>query len=378
MRRSRKRPSDQVSERCLAGFRNLPLFVGAAVLIATSPALAPFTRVPFAWAEPARGQSSSTAPNISAVTLVLPPEVIAGRPFTLAALGPDGRLAPGVTVRLEPDQQVTTDQTGRALFTAPASGNVLFARASGISVAVLLDPPLALATSLALRVAPVLSLRDRFSLCGAAFDGRADANRVRINGQPALVLAASSKCLVVLPGPKATPGSANVSIETGTAQWAATTELVSLEFDSPNPPLLPDKQSQVRLRVRGSEQKLHIVVENESPGVLRFLRGDTQQVVTSGGPENFAALKVKAIRTGDFSFRARLLTSPDAGAARRYLDAAAPLASPDLQSKLQRLAKRLSGSARDSEGVRRTVCSLAAATTPDDLRTLLDAACATL
>ena len=378
MRRLRKRPSDRVSERCLAVCRNLLRLVGAAVLFAMAPALAPFTRVPLAWAEPARGQASSTAPKISPLTLVLPQQIVAGSPFTLAALGPDGRLAPGVTVSVGQGQQVTTDQTGRALLTAPASGNVLFARTSGASSAALLDPPQAAAAPPALHVAPVLSLRDRFSLCSGLFDGRADANRVKINGQPALVLAASPECLVVLPGPKATSGSATVSIETGSAQSSAATELVSLEFDSPNPPLLPDKQSQIRLRVRGSEQKLHIVVENESPGVLRFLRGDTQQVVTSGGPENFATLKVKAIRSGDFSFRARLLTPPDAGAAGRYLDAAAPLASPDLRGKLQRWAKRLSGSPRDSEAVRRAVCPLAAATSAGDLHTLLDAACAAL
>jgi len=333
---------------------------------------------PLGWAGPARGQTSSAAPKISGVLLVLPQQILAGSPFTLAVLGSDGRLAPGVAVRVEPDQQATTDQTGRALFTAPEAGGVVFARASGASIPALLDPASVLPSSPALRIAPVLALNDRFSLCGAPFDGRADANRVKINGQPALVLAASPECLVILPGPKAAPGSATISVEAPAGQWSASTELVSLEFDAPNPPLLPDKQSQIRLRVRGSEQKLRIVVENESPGVLRFLRGDVQQVVTSGGPENFAALKVKAIRSGDFSFRSRLVAAPDASAARRYLDAATVRAPGDVQTKLQHWAKRLSGSARDSEAVQRSLCPLAAGTPPGDLRALLDAACAAL
>ncbi len=67
----------------------------------------------------------------------------------------------------------------------------------------------------------------------------------------------------------------------------------------------------MRVRVQGSEQRLHLVVENETPGVLRFLSGDLQEVVTGGGPQNFALLKVETIRAGDFSFHARLLPAPD-------------------------------------------------------------------
>jgi len=326
----------------------------------------------------ARGQASSTSITTWSVTVVLPPKVVAGQPVTLAVLGVDGRLASGVRVNLGRDQWITTDRTGRALFTAPQSGGVLLAKASGASVAALVDPPTPANSPPVIRVASVVSLHDRFSICGAGFHGDADANRVKINGQPALVLAASPECLVALPGPKAAPGPATISLEAPGGQWSATTALVALEFESPGSPLLPDKKSQIRVRVHGSERQLNLIVENETPGVLRFLSGDVQAVVTSGGPGNFAVLKVEAIRSGDFSFHARILGEPDTDAARRYLDAATALAPEDLRDNIRRLAERLPRSRHDSGRVRRALDQIAVSTIPGDLRTLLDAARAAL
>ena len=90
-------------------------------------------------------------------------------------------------------------------------------------------------------------------------------------------------------------------------QWNAATTLVSLHFDPPLPPLVPDKRSKLVLHVQGSEQALRILVENRTPGVLRFLRGDRQELLTSGGAQNSAEVAVQAITTGDFSFHARIL-----------------------------------------------------------------------
>jgi hypothetical protein len=354
-----------------ANGRHLCFAVSLTLLSCLTPAL-----LPSALGEATRGQAPSSSSTTSAVTIVLPPRVVAGQPATLAVLGVDGRLASGVNVNLG-RESVTTDRTGRASFTAP-EGGVLLATASGASVAALVDPPATAASPPAIRVAPVVSLRDRFSICGAAFAGDANANRVKINGQPALALAASPECIVVLPGPKAEPGPATVSIESAQGQWSATTSLVSIEFEAPNPPLLPGKKSQVRVQVQGSGSKLQLLVENTAPGVLQFLSGDLQEVVTSGGPQNFASLKIETIRSGDFSFHARLLPAPDPAAARRYLVAAALLAPRTLQGKVRQLAGRLSGSSHNSQAVRRELDRLAPSTAPGDFRALLDAARAAL
>jgi hypothetical protein len=319
-------------------------------------------------------QTRSVSPATWAVTIVLPPRIVAGRPATLAVLGVDGRLASGVTVTLGEEQHVTTDWTGRASFTARVDATYLVAKASGASSATLIDPPPDADVSRPIGVAPVVSLRDQFPICGGGLRGDAGAYIVKINGQPALVIAASPECIVILPGPKASPGLATISIEAPGVQLSATTMLVSFDFEPPNPPLLPGKKGRLVVRVHGAQQKLRILVENETPGVLRFLRGDAQEFVTSGGPQNSAKIKVEVVRSGEFSFHARLLPSPQVETARRYLQAAQPLAPKDLQGRIRRLANQLARHPRDFETMRFELGRIAINTLAGDFRTLLEAA----
>jgi hypothetical protein len=320
-----------------------------------------------------RGQATSTPLTTWAVTIVLPPKIVAGQPATFAAFGVDGRLASGVTVDVG-GEKVTTDRSGRGHFTAPTSGSYLLAKASGGSFAALVDSAPPARGSQAIAVESVISLHDRFSICGAGLSGDADENRVRINDRPNLVLAASPECIVVLPGPKVTPGSATISVAAPGLQASAAASIVSLEFEPPNPALLPGKQGNLAVRVQGSEQKLQLVVENKTPGVLRFLKGDAQEVVTAGGSQNLAEIKVQAITSGDFSFHARLVPAPDVEAARRYLEAAAGLAPENLRGDIKGLASRLSRHPRDFEKVARALDDIRFSTMAGDFRTLLDAA----
>ena len=323
----------------------------------------------------ARQQSYATG----TVTIVLPDRVVAGEPATLAVLDADGRLAPGVTVNLGDDhQQVTTDRTGRALFTVASSAGVLLASASGASSAALVDSGSAAESRQTVTIALVVSLHEPFSVCGTGLRGNADSNQVRINGQPALVMAASPECLTVLPGPKAEPGPAQISVEAAPARWTANTTLVSLESESPKPALLPGKKGSLIVRVHGSDRRLRILVENQTPGVLRFPRGDMQDLLTSGGSPNLASVEIQAIRSGDFSFDARVLPVPDADAARRYLLAAQPLAPRNLGNDVAKLAGKLSGHPRDFGRVRRELDRIRVMTFAGDFRTLLDAARAAL
>ena len=158
----------------------------------TAALLLPFTAI------------AQSATAVKAVTIVLPPKVVAGRPATLAVLGADGRLAPNVAVDMGANLRVTTDRTGRALFVVPASGSALIAKASGATAVALIDAPrLTTAPASAASVTPVAGLHDPFAFCAAGLSGDADANLVKINGEFALVLAASPECLVALAPPKA-------------------------------------------------------------------------------------------------------------------------------------------------------------------------------
>jgi hypothetical protein len=308
------------------------------------------------------------------VTIVLPPRLMAGHPATLAVFGVDRKLAAEVTVTLGDGQRLTTDRTGRAVFTVPVSGDYLLAKGSGASVAALVDPATGASEPEKTTLPSIVTMRDGFWICSAGLRGDADADSVRINNEPALVLAASPECLVALPSQKATPGPAMISVSAPGMQATATTTLVALDFDAPQPALMPEKKSRLEVRARGSDQKIGIVVENETPGVLRFVRGDTQELLTSGGTQNDASLEVQAIRSGDYSFRAGLLPEADTAIAERYLLAAVPLAPKELQSNIQGFAKRLARHPRDSQVMRAELGQVLGRTIAGDFRTLLNAA----
>ena len=323
---------------------------------------------------PARGLRAAS----ETVTIVLPPKLMAGHPATLAVLGVDGRLAPAVTVGVGDGQTITTDRTGRAVFQVPATGDYLLAKGSGAEAAALIDPAVAQTEPSTLRLPPIVSLNDRFWICGAGLRGNADEDSVELNGQSALVLASSPICLVAWPG-NAQPGRVAVSVEAPGVQWKATTTLVSLQFSPPNPPLSPGQQGQLVIRTLGTNEKLEIVAQNHAPGVLRFVRGDTQELMTGGGPENLATMRVEAISSGDFSFSARVRGVPDLVSAERYLRAAVPLAPKDSKHRIAELARQLAEQhSRDVPIVRAKVAQLARGTMAGDFQTLLEAAEAAL
>jgi hypothetical protein len=236
------------------------------------------------------------------------------------------------------------------------------------------DPAGRVEATLKISVPPFVSIKDRFSICGGNFRGDADANHVRINGDAALVLAASPECLVVLPGPRLIPGPARISIEAGGPDMTGETTLVSLHYEPPQPPIAIGRKSRLSVAVQGTEAPLEFTLENQSPGVLRFVRGDAQELRSSGGAQNSATVEVMAIRSGDFTFRSRLQPAPDPASAARLLEAAVPLAPKDQQHRLKNFAERLVQHPSDAAKVRREVEKIAAQTIEGDLRTLLKAA----
>ena len=324
---------------------------------------------------PANGQRASSTTWY--VTIVLPPRVVAGHPATLAILGEDGRLAPNVSVVIGEGQSLKTDATGRASFTASATPGILFAEASGASAVTLIDESSVLgaqAENGELAVPAVISLKDRFTICGGGFRGDADANRVTMNGDRALVVASSPECLVVLPSPRATPGAAKLTVNSSGSDRNATTTLVSLQFEAPQTAPVPGQRSELTVHVEGSDVPLNVTIQNETPGVLEFLKGDTQEVRTTGGSRNVAQVQIGAIRSGDYSFSARLIPSPDLPAAVRYLRAAAPLAPKALQHRVNDAASKLATHPKDREKVRLDLAKMISTTIAGHFRVLLEAA----
>lgn len=345
---------------------------------------------------PALRGAKLAAPQSGDVIIVLPPRIVAGQPATLAVFGADGKLAPDVDVDLHAvpggeSQSVRTNSTGRVSFIAPAASGALIATSEGATAASLLDAPQAAAaarvsaprparaaTAVPLELAPVVSLRDAFPICGGGFRGDANENHVKINVEISLIVAASPACLVIIAPSNMPPGPAKISIETGGNEINAATTLASLAFAPPNPPLAVGKQSAVVLGVEGSTERLRVAISNPSPDVLHFLKGDAQELWTSGGARNSVAIGATALRSGDYSFRARLIPVPDALTAARYLEVAAPLGGKSQQAALTKLAARLARHPRDAAKVRTQIQiqmgMIAQGPGAHDLRTLLDSA----
>ena len=307
------------------------------------------------------------------VTIVLPPRLMAGHAATLAVLDVDGKLAPGVHVELSGGDTVVTDRTGRAAFKAPANHDYVVARSSGATAAALIDP--AVAENDAKPMTPsIASTSDRFWVCGAGLQGKADEDSVQIDGENAPVIAASPVCIVTLPPRGVKPGPAKLSVDAPGVEWTTTTTLVSLQFTPPQPALKANEKGRILIAASGSTEKLQIALTNGTPGVLKFEGGDMQELLTSGGSPNSAAVRVQAISSGDFSFSARLLPAQNPALAKRFLQAAEPLAPKEMRHKLSTLARRLERRPQDVLAIRAELDRIKTSSTDSDLSVLLEGA----
>ncbi|HTZ74812.1 MAG TPA: hypothetical protein VMB47_12890 [Candidatus Aquilonibacter sp.] len=312
-------------------------------------------------------------PAPQALSIVLPPQLLANRPATLAVLGPDGHLAVGVIVNVGDGQRLITDAIGRATFVAPPDG-ALLAVAQGVSAAALVDAaPSRVAASTA-TIAPDVSQRDRFAICGSGFSANVGADTVTINGDRAFVLAASPICVVVLAQSRTLAGAAKIEIDTPGTHATASTSLVALDFFPPGPPLQPGHKGKLFVRAEGTADPLHLIIENHSPDVIRFIRGKTQDLRTSGGLQNQAAIQVQAIRSGEFSFHARIAAPANTTVAARYLEIAESVAPKGMEGELKAIASGLAHHPRDDQKARAALERLANSAPAGSLRTLIEAA----
>ena len=253
------------------------------------------------------------APAASAARiLLLPQRIVAGERSTLAVLDVGGRLTPGVTVSFSNGDHVTTDATGRALFVAPLKPGVLLGSLAGRPGRIpttILTPAEAPPDQLAVRSAPrIAALSDRFELWGSGFCGDADANRVTIGSQPALVLAASPASLVVLPPDELSPGPTSVIVACGQSGGAAfSITFVALALDASHTPLAPGERRTLAIRIRGTEERLTIEARNFAPEIAELATGTAARAASTGGPENLAKFELMGMKRGNFLVSFRLI-----------------------------------------------------------------------
>ena len=288
----------------------------------------------------------AVSPADSANTVVLPAKLIAGRPATLAVIGANGHLAPGVGVDISGGGHLVTDAAGRATFTVPNAPGVLLAKLSGVSsAAAVILAALPTGKVMLTGTPAIISSRDRFTMLGSGFQGDADANHVEVGGKTALVLAASPVALVALASPGIPPGQQQLSVRSDTSVASTSTTLVDLSLETGGQAITPHQKTKLIVRVLGSDQPLIVEARNLTPGVVRFRGDNPQWIQTSGGADNTASIDIEGVQPGDFGFRVKLISnpvgSPDLQAAQQYLQAAEQVAPEEEKPRVEKCLSRL-------------------------------------
>jgi hypothetical protein len=308
-------------------------------------------------------------------TIVLPPKMRAGDPATLGVLDAAGRMASGAVVELSTGQKVTTDATGRGLFVAPSEPGVLTAKILGqgttVTAAVVASSTSATPITSTrpdddtatrpdqdrVSYPRFLTLHDQFTIEGASFNGRADANHVFLAGQPCLITAASPLALVVLPGLRVPIGPIPLLVRAnGRELGPFSVAVISIEFSTPTEGLTAGSQSKLVLLARGTTESLGVEVRNASPEIIQFLHGNAQRLKTSGGEQNIASVDIKSLAEGNYVVTAKLIPTrsgpPDIEAVREKLLDARKAASGSWTARVDHVIAQIDQSPEDIAQVR--------------------------
>lgn len=311
-------------------------------------------------------------------TIVMPLEMVAGKPATLAVLSPAGRVVPEVKLALSSGDIVTTDESGRAHFLAPPDVGIFLARIPGMEARAAADVTARTdATHLEIRAPALASVKDRFNITGSGFQGDADQNHVELGDKPAFVLAASPKELIILASPETAPGNVEMVAEVGTQQVSTGMTLMDVSSDAIGEDVRPGRLGKFALHVRGTTQPVDLDVENMSPGTARFKHGDRQHLRTSGGSDNSATIEIKGMRTGEVSYAVSLKPQPGIASvevARDFLQVAYKLAKADEKSRINKVLMRLGPRRTDIAGARKEFAKIVTANSAGDFQALIRAA----
>jgi hypothetical protein len=257
----------------------------------------------------AEEQSAPAAKN--ARILLVPRKMISGDRTTLAVLDMNGRLTPGVTIAFSNGDHVTTNATGRGLFVAPLTPGVLYATIQGRPGRVqtlVIAAPANPSTPSVVQAPHFASLSDRFELQGHGFCGDADKNVVQVNGESALVMAASSESMTILPPEDLQPGPADVTVACNKgAASAARLIFLSLSLQADTSPMQPGQKRTLSVRIEGTRDKVTLEARNLAPEIAELAGGNPAKAISSGGAENVASFPLTGKQRGNVLVSIRLM-----------------------------------------------------------------------
>jgi hypothetical protein len=243
--------------------------------------------------------------------LLVPRKMISGDRTTLAVLDTNGRLTPGVTIAFSNGDHVTTNATGRGIFVAPLTPGVLYATIQGrpgrVQTLVIAAPADASPPSV-VQAPHFASLSDRFELQGHGFCGDADKNVVQVNGESALVMAASSESMTILPPEDLRPGPADVTVACNQgAASAARLIFVTLSLQADTSPMQPGQKRTLSVRIEGTRDKVTLEARNLAPEIAELAGGNPAKAISSGGAENVASFPLTGKQHGNVLVSIRLM-----------------------------------------------------------------------
>ena len=263
------------------------------------------------WCASATAEEQPPPAAKNARILLVPRKMISGDRTTLAVLDVNGRLTPGVTIVFSNGDHVTTNATGRGVFVAPLTPGVLYATIRGRQgrVQTLVIAASADASPPAVVQAPhFASLSDRFELQGHGFCGDADTNIVQVNGEAALVMAASSESLTILPPENLEAGPADVTVACNKgSSSAARVIFLSLSLEADTSPMQPGQKRTLTVRIAGTRDRVALEAHNLAPEIAELAGGNTTKAISSGGAENVAAFPLTGKQRGNILVSIRLI-----------------------------------------------------------------------
>lgn len=293
---------------------------------------------------------AQSAGNQNPSAIILPLELVASQPATLAVLTADGHVAPGVKVALSNGEVVTTDESGRAHFLAPLEVGLLFARIPNTEVSEVADVLQQASGTDSLQVTSIpkmVSLRNYFSIGGYGFRGDADRNQVKIEGEAVLVLASSPVELVVMPALNLTPGQGTVTVTEGAAETVTDITLVNVTtLNSLDTQVHRGEKGEIVFLVRGTEMPLNLRIQNLNPETAQLAHSTVNYVRTTGGLDNSAILQFKGRNAGLFSFAITVegvVGKPNAPVAHDFLATAQKVAEPHIADRITKILNRFRG-----------------------------------
>lgn len=313
--------------------------------------------------------------------IVLPLELIAGEPATLAVLTTDGHVAPAVEIVLSSGQVLTTDESGRAHFLVPPETGPLFARLLGSGIREVVDvlPKQSSTGDLRLAQVPqIASVSDRLVISGSGFAGDADKNAVEINGKRGLALASSPAQLILMPPADTALGLARLLIARGDSE--VTTDvtfvrIVPMTFSEMR--IRAGREAAIHLLVQGTADPLNMEIKNLTPGVAQFEHADTLLVRSRGGTDNWAMIRAKGLAAGQFSYSVRLQNEYSQAAPQVTIDflrAAQKIAKADTKKKINSILKDFQQKGASWQNLSKALQNIADSSTSADVQALIRAA----